>query len=190
MFDKSALKLEKINAQVFERLFKQYFLALVSFARKYTRDLDDAKDIVHQVFTNLWEKRDNLHLNSSLRSYLYTAVYYRSLNYIRDRKKMIREDLPDSIESMNQYINYPDFLEQEELRTEIYKALQELPDGCKKIFIASRFEGKKYQEIASEQNISIKTVESQMSKALRILRKKLSDYLVLLGLLLYFIFNN
>jgi RNA polymerase sigma-70 factor (ECF subfamily) len=122
-----------------------------------------------------------------LRAYLYTAVYNRSLNYIRDRKKILPENLPDSLHALNQLVNNQDYFEQEELKTKIYQSLQELPEGCRKIFIANRFEGKKYREIAFEQNISLKTVETQMSKALKILRSKLRDYLVLIIIYIYFL---
>ncbi len=107
------------------------------------------------------------------------------MNFIRDRKKFIREDIPENIQAMHMYIHDQHFIETEELKNRIYEALNRLPEACKNIFIASRFEGKKYKEIADEFQISIKTVESQMSKALKILRENLVDYLVGITTLFY-----
>lgn len=168
----------------FEKIFKEYFLSLSAFATKYTKDPDEAKDIVHQVFTNLWEKRENFHLDQSVRSYLYSAVQNRCLNYIRDRKKFIQEEIPMSAEALTSYIDQSDFMEAEELRNTLYKALAELPEGSRNIFKMSRFEGKKYKDIADELGISIKTVETQMSKALKHLKHKLIKYVQYISMLL------
>jgi RNA polymerase sigma-70 factor (ECF subfamily) len=135
------------------------------------------------VFTNLWEKRNDLHLNTSIRSYLFTSVHNRCLNYIRDHKKFVSKDLPQSEEVFASQIENRDFLETEELEKKIITSLQELPESCRKIFILSRFDNKKYREIADEMDISIKTVETQMSKALKILREKLSAYIGVLSIL-------
>jgi RNA polymerase sigma-70 factor (ECF subfamily) len=181
-----------LDQTTFERIFRDYFLSLCSFATKYTRDQDEAKDIVHQVFTNLWEKRVNFHLDQSVRSYLYTAVHNRCLNYIRDKKKFIQEDIPHTVESLSSYIDQSDFMEAEELRNEIYNALAELPEGSRNIFKMSRFEGKKYKEIAEELGISIKTVETQMSKALKHMKGKLIKYIQYISMLLgglYYLFT-
>jgi RNA polymerase sigma-70 factor (ECF subfamily) len=165
-------------------IFKDYFLSLCAFAVKYTMDQDEAKDIVHQVFTNLWEKRADIHFDQSIRSYLFTSVHNRCLNFLRDKKKFIKDDLPQTEDALVDYINQSDFLEAEELRKEIIIALAELPEGSRKIFKMSRFEGKKYKEIADELNISIKTVETQMSKALKHLKGKLIKYIQYISLLL------
>ena len=133
----------------------------------------------------------DFHLDQSVRSYLYTAVHNRCLNYIRDRKKFIQDDIPQTTESLSSYIDQSDFMEVEELRNEIYKALAELPEGSRNIFKMSRFEGKKYKEIAEELGISIKTVETQMSKALKHMKGKLIKYIQYISMLiggLYYLF--
>jgi RNA polymerase sigma-70 factor (ECF subfamily) len=175
---------DKLDHSTFKMIFKDYFLSLCSFAIKYTKDQDEAKDIVHQVFTNLWEKRADIHFDQSIRSYLFTSVHNRCLNYIRDKKKFVIGDLPQTDNALIDYINQSDFLEAEELRKEILAALAELPEGSRKIFKMSRFEGKKYKEIAEELNISIKTVETQMSKALKHMKGKLIKYIQYISLLL------
>ena len=139
--------------------------------------MDTAKDIVHNVFVNLWEKRDQLDASTSFKSYLFTAVHNRSLNYIRDQKKF---DKNEFVPETNEAINYEsaDSLETTELQKKINNAIDSLPEKCREIFLLNRFEELKYQEIADKLNISIKTVETQMSKALKTLREKLGQYLV------------
>ncbi|MCK4747379.1 MAG: sigma-70 family RNA polymerase sigma factor, partial [Bacteroidales bacterium] len=79
----------------FEELFREYFPPLMLFARKILVDEDDAREVVHNVFINLWEKREEIDLSVSLKSYLFTSVHNRSLNVIRDRKKFSSEEVPE-----------------------------------------------------------------------------------------------
>jgi RNA polymerase sigma-70 factor (ECF subfamily) len=174
----------RIDQSTFEKIFKDYFLALCAFATKYTEDSDEAKDIVHQVFTNFWEKRNTIHFDQSVRSYLYTSVHNRSLNYIRDKKKFIKDDLPQDEPALIDFIDQSEFMEAEELRNEIYAAMTELPEGSRKVFKMSRFEGKKYKEIAEELDISVKTVETHMSKALKHMKEKLIKYIQYISMLI------
>ena len=178
-----------LDEKSFEKIFKEYFISLCAFAIKYIHDTDEAKDIVHQVYMNLWEKRNEIKMSGSIRSYLYTSVHNRCLNYIRDHKKFIYDDYPDSKENLNPFIENSDYLEVEELRSHIYKALYELPEGCRKIFTLSRYDGKKYKEIAQELGISIKTVETQMSKALKHMKSKLIKYITYISLLIGLLIN-
>lgn len=179
IFDKNA----------FEQLFKQHFSSLVYFARKYVKDLDSSKEIVHDVYVNLWEKRDTINPEKALKSYLFTAVHNRCLNFIRDNKKFNRniEDL-GTIE-----INYSqasdDNLTSEELSDKINKTIENLPEKCREVFMLSRFGDLKYNEIADQLGISVKTVEAQMSKALKVLRDQLKEYITILILLLVQIFK-
>lgn len=161
----------------FEYLFKTYFPSLKHFARKYVPDNDTAKEIAHDVFLNLWEKRNSLDSSSSLKSYLFTSVYNRCMNYIRDQRKFNKDDqVFNRVEQEKQEIPY-DHLETMELESRIIEALNNLPARCREIFMLSRFEGISYAEIAERLGLSVKTVETQMSKALKILREKLSEYL-------------
>ncbi|MCK5367631.1 MAG: sigma-70 family RNA polymerase sigma factor, partial [Cyclobacteriaceae bacterium] len=136
---------------------------------------------------NLWSKRDEVDLNTSLKSYLFQGVYNRSLNYIRDHKKLIQFDTPQSDAELGKYMESRDHLESSEAESRINRALDDLPDKCREIFLMNRFDGLKYREIAKKLDISIKTVETQMSRALKTLREKLSD---MITVLIFFLIQN
>jgi RNA polymerase sigma-70 factor, ECF subfamily len=163
--------------KTFELLFQAHFANLCLFARKYIKDLDVAKDIVHNVFADLWEKKGGIDFTKPLKSYLYTAVQNRCLNYIRDNKKFTHDEAQflhiedDSRESTS------DNLKEEELSERLAAALNLLPEKCREVFMLSRFEELKYKDIAEKLDISVKTVETQITKALKILREELKDYI-------------
>lgn len=143
---------------------------------KYTGDLDDAKGLVHEVFVAVWEKFDHFPAGTHYRSYLYTAVRNKGLNFIRDRKKHVA--LENISEEQLKQVDHP--LETSELEREIEWAIQSLPDKCREVFTMNREEGLKYSQIAEKLGISVKTVEAQMSKALRVLREHLGEFLSML----------
>lgn len=140
--------------------------------------MDIARELVQETFTMLWEKRESIDLSRSVKSYLMTSLHNRCLNYLRDNKKFDKDLLaaeylqPESLgeDALQSYMT-------QELNNRIQEAISLLPDRCRQVFTLSRFENLKYQEIAEQLSISVKTVEVQMSKALQILREKLSDYL-------------
>ncbi len=164
------------NLSRFEILFRELFKPLCGFAMKYTRDLDSAKNLVHEVFIQLWEKFDALPPDTNYKSYCYTSVRNRCLNYIRDRKKFVMlenvaEDRRTALDSG---------VETAELQEKIDTAIASLPEKCRLIFELNRMEGLKYAEIAARLNISMKTVEAQMSKALAVLREHLTEFLAII----------
>ncbi len=163
----------------FEKLFRDYFTPLVWYAMKYVKDQDTAREIVHSVFVALWEKSDSIDFSKPVKPYLYTSVSNRSVNYIRDHKKFTGEEKIDP----GGYADHSDSLETRETEEAIYAAIASLPDKTREIFEMSRFENKKYPEIAESLGISVKTVEARMSEALRILRVKLSAYIKVLILI-------
>jgi len=166
----------KMDQSSFEELFRTYFTPLMLFARKFLVNEDDAREVVHKVFISLWERREDMDVSSSLKSYLFTSVHNRSLNVIRDRKKFSDEELPEVAGDWDVSTQ----IESMELEEKISEAIQSLPEKCRQIFELNRFEGLKYSEIAIQLNISVKTVENQMSKALKILRSKLIHYMTIL----------
>lgn len=176
--------MKTLDKATFEETFRSYFTPLCSFAQKYIYDLDEAKDIVHNVFINLWNKRDEIDLDTPLKSYLFQGVHNRCLNYIRDHKKLVQFDTLQSEAELGQYIESRDHLESEEAESRINRALDDLPEKCREIFLMNRFDGLKYREIADKLDISIKTVETQMSRALKTLRERLSDMITVLVFLI------
>ena len=175
---------DRILKTEFEKLFREHFTALCYFARKYLGDLDSSKEIVHSVFIRLWENRSSFDWDKSAKSYLFTSVYNRSMNFIRDNKKFVSGESSEVREEVTDTSAFSDTLEVAELEGRIKTALQRLPGKCREVFELNRFEGKKYAEIASLLDISVKTVETQMSKALKILRDELRDYLCVIVLFL------
>lgn len=172
-----------LDKQGLESLFREYFAPLNMFARKFIYDVDASKEIVQDVFVTLWKRREEMDMSKSMKSYLYTSVHNRCLNYIRDQKKIVQASVEEI--DLNQYVESRDLLVEEETLTEINRAFDGLPDKCRKIFMMSRFDGKKYREISEELGISIKTVETQISRALKHMREKLIHYLSIIILFLF-----
>ena len=134
-FDKSA----------FEQVFKSHFVHLCNFAAQFVPDMDTARDITQKVFIQLWENREKIDPNQSIRSYLFTSVKNRCLNYIRDQKKYRSKVLDVDIQSVDVAFEEDQFAV-EELQNKIDRALSRLPEKCRKVFELSRYENKKYQE--------------------------------------------
>ena len=174
-----------MDKQAFEKLFRRYFTPLMAFSRRILGDEDDAREVVHQVFIKLWERRGEIDLSTSLKSYLFTEVHNRSLNVIRDRKKFSSEEVPEMAGEWDVSAQ----IESMELEEKIRGAIDSLPERCRVIFELNRFDGLKYAEIATQLDISVKTVENQISKALKILREKLALYLTILLWLILFTLN-
>lgn len=163
--------------EYFKTLFFDYFSKLHHYALTIVKNEDEAKDIVQSAFLKLWQKRDEVDINAAGKSYLYTTVYRLSLNSLRDRK--VQVEYPADLIAAGSTSNPSEI---QELRTKLNLAIEQLPLRCKDVFYKSRFEGKKYAQIADEMNISVKTVEAQMGKALKLLRENLSDIVTLLML--------
>ncbi|HHH53570.1 MAG TPA: RNA polymerase sigma-70 factor, partial [Bacteroidetes bacterium] len=147
-----------LNKDLFEQIFKEYFVHLTNFALKYVYDSEIARDITQKVFINLWEKRNSIDPDKSIKSYLFASVKNRCLNYIRDNKKFRSELLDFEIEDANYSYEIKD-IERQELEEKINSILSTLPEKCRQAFVMSRYENMKYKEIAKEMNISEKTVE-------------------------------
>lgn len=162
----------------FERLFKTYFKQLHAYAFTMLRDEADAEEMVQQVFFKLWERNETLSVSGAAGAYLYRAVHNESLNFIKHRKVKSSHQLHVAYSMKNEVEHPAKKIIAGELEKKIHAALEELPEQCRSIFQLSRFEELKYREIAGKLGISVKTVENQMGKALKLLRLKLADFLV------------
>jgi RNA polymerase sigma-70 factor (ECF subfamily) len=169
------------DIRLYESLFREYYRPLVVYAMKYVRDADAAKEIVQEFFVRLYEKRSSLVIDTSLKSYFYRSVYNSCINYITHMEMRNRHIRNLAMQSENEFSD--DQVALIELQNRIYKTVENMPDQCRRIFKMNRFEGLKNEQIAVKLGISKRTVETQISKALRILRKKLADYFPLLLLL-------
>jgi len=169
-------RLKQGEESAYELLFNEFYRVLTVYANKYVRDIETAKEIVQDLFVHLYEKRENLDINSSLKSYLFRSTHNRCINYINAQKIRIQHaeyvfKTADATENI---------LEQEVNKTELeqalFTAINQLPPKCQSIFKMNRFEGLSNTEIAEKLKLSKRTVETQISKALRILRIKIEPY--------------
>ncbi|MDD2951622.1 MAG: RNA polymerase sigma-70 factor [Parabacteroides sp.] len=168
------------DIDAFNTLFKSVYLQLYIHCRKFIPYPEEAKDILQNVFLRFWEKREEIDIHTSLNAYLYKAIQNECLNYLRSTRTidiLQSEDLElNKYEVVEEGDPYSDLnvLEIEQI-TE--NTIEELPNQCKSIFKLSRINGLKNQEIADKLDISVRTVETQIYRALKTLKSKLKDYL-------------
>lgn len=159
----------------FEILFRSSYASLVRYAQSILKDHDSSEEIVQELFFRLWQDRQNLKVESSLKGYLFRSVHNRCLHQIEHRKVVDRHagemmmTMTETAEPVTEAIYYS------ELQEKVSKVLAGLPEKCREIFRMSRFEGMKYSEIAEKLSVSLKTVEANMGKALKEFRKALAE---------------
>jgi RNA polymerase sigma-70 factor (ECF subfamily) len=158
------------NRIQFEKLYKRFQPSLTNYAFYLTRSSEDAIEIVNDVFLSVWSKQNRLTLDHSLKTYLYTAVKNRSINYIKKNK--LETVFDDQLDTLSDF-EADESLLQKEQQIIIEQIMNNLPPKCKQVFSMSRVDQLSNKEIASLLDISIKTVEAQITKALKIFRKKL-----------------
>jgi len=185
MEDLIATRIKLGDEQAFELLFRKYYVRLCGFANKFLNDPEEAQNIVQDVFTKIWEGRDEIEPDDSLKSYVFKITQNMSLNKLaRNKVESKYLEIYKQVYIENHEISASESLLAKELENNIATAIDKLPKGCKKIFELSRNEGLKYNEIAEMLHISVKTVEAQMSKALKTLRVELKDYLMIMIIIL------
>ncbi|MDR3260760.1 MAG: RNA polymerase sigma-70 factor [Tannerella sp.] len=165
----------KDDRDAFKELFVKYFAPLCVYAQRFITDKDSCEDIVQDVFYKLWKNRKTLEIRNSTRNFLLTDVKNNCIDYLR-RKEVESSYLVKQFDKLAE--EPPDEIcEIAELEEALNKALSKLPDNIRKVFEMNRFQGTTYQEIALQNQISVKTVEAYMTKALKVLRVELKDYL-------------
>ncbi|MGC3945424.1 MAG: RNA polymerase sigma-70 factor [Chryseolinea sp.] len=177
-------RIRKGDTKSLELLFRRLYPRLFAYANKFLHDHDDSKEIVQDVFLSLWNHRSKLDETKSLDAFLFTLVKNRSLNLLKSKAVQNRR----AELMLRLYANELSFVDNthqillaNELQSAFDKALNTLPTECRRVFELSRMEGLRYHEIAAKLNISIKTVETQMYRALSKLRLELRHHLAILS---------
>jgi len=167
-------RLRNKDKGAFEYVYREYFTVLVSYSFRFVEFREDAEEIVQDIFIKFWDKCQALEPGSSVKNYLFRAARNSCINHLKHEKVKdnYRNYVIDFLERSSDPANdYPSTDKMQLVRAEI----ENLPPRCREIFNMSRFDGLKYQEIADHLGLSVKTVEVQMGKALRVLREKLKN---------------
>jgi RNA polymerase sigma-19 factor, ECF subfamily len=168
-------QIKRGDIKYFENLFHQHYPGMCSYAEALLKSEVLAEEIVQDIFFNIWKNKDRLMLHGKWNSYLYKAVYNNSMAYLR---KMKKEVLSDEVwENKEEFSSDPEQeMQLKEIRGVIIKTLDELPERTREIYNLNRTDGLKYTEIAERLSISVKTVEANMSRAIKALRISLREY--------------
>ena len=168
------------SESAFEMLFKTYYRPLCVYAYSFLNDKSEAEEVVQSAFLSIWDKRNSIEIQTSTKSYLYRMVRNGCLNVIKHVK--VRNQHATVARAAGEPVHgeSSEGVITMELEQRIHRAMDSLPDQCRLVFQLSRFEELKYSEIAEQLNISVKTVENHMGKALKLMRAQLKEYLPLL----------
>ncbi|MDD2437575.1 MAG: RNA polymerase sigma-70 factor [Massilibacteroides sp.] len=178
--EKMILLLKRGDWSAFNTIFNNFYIQLYFYCRKYIPNPEEAKDLLQNVFLRLWEKREEIEIKVSLKAYLYRSVQNECLNYIRSSRLNLslseiegESILPNTSDPFS-----PDTdTENREIENLVDSIVETLPEHCRKIFIMSRINGIKNKDIAQQLSISVRTVDTQIYRALKIMKKGLKDYL-------------
>ena len=183
-------KIRSGDQSAFEELYSFFYPKLSYFSGQYLPDTDQGNSVAQDVFTELWEKRLTFHDNTNIQAWLFTVTKNKSLKWIeREKSKqkyknhLLTRQLDINYQSLSSFDTSNIIFE--ELQQQVESALAKLSPSVRIVFEKSRFEDKKNREIAEELGISLKTVEAHISKALKLLREELKDYLPLLFILFF-----
>jgi len=172
------------ESEAFDSLFESHYARLCNYAYTLVNSFDVAEDLIQDVFVNIWTRRKKIVIQSTVNAYLYKCVYNACLDHQKkNRLQQIFVKSKRDGNSLSLYDSIKDF----ELPERVDRAIEELPEQCRKIFKMSRQNGNKYHEIAKELNISENTVDTQIRRALKYLREQLKDYLIIISVFLIFL---
>lgn len=168
--------IKKGNIKEYELLFREFYQPLIAYAFSLVKSEADAEEIVQDIFYGIWKNKESLEIHTSFSAYLYKAVYNNCLQLFRKEKRKLEFQQNNADWMLNENMNPGEVLQYNELKDKINRAVDELPENCKIIFKLNRFQGLKYSEIALKLAISVKTVEANMTKALKHIRRQMDGY--------------
>ena len=174
------LRLKEGEEKALTELYDKYWKALYVSSYNILRDKSLCEDIVQEVFMDLWKKRNTLNINVSLKSYLYACVRYQVFAQIRKDKNKIRLEVYEDLDKRLHYGNPEVKLIHKEFVEQIETIIESLPEKCRKVYKLSRIEELSHKEISDRLNISTKTVENHITKALRVLKLQMGGFLTFL----------
>lgn len=167
------------NKESFNYFFDYYYSGLCVYANNYTDDLSTSEEVVQDVFVRFWEKRQTIEIKKSVRFYLFRTVHNQCMNMLKHKKIEQTYRQKSKVQSNNFYEEQWSLYNELELRYVLDQAISKMPARCREVFELSRFENLKNREIADNLGITEKTVENQITKALKFLREELKDFLPL-----------
>jgi RNA polymerase sigma-70 factor (family 1) len=159
----------------FDNLFRHFYLHLVSFAVDIVKLRPVAEEIVSDVFVKVWQKKEDILLIEKIKLFLFVAVKNQCYNHVRQHSLWNVTVSPDNITSLSSAYNPEDDMAFRELQHQLNKAVEQLPDQCKQVFKLIKEDGLKYKEVAAILDISPRTVETQLFRAVKKLRKVLTE---------------
>lgn len=177
-------KIKAGDSNAFQDMFEKYYTSLFFYACKFVDD-ELARDLVHDIFIIFWQNKENINIKTSLSAYLFRMVRNKCLQEIEKQK--VRDNynqetiLSLKIDELSYYNEGFKSIIELELERKLEEALEKMPDGCRKVFIMSRFDGLKNHEIAEQLNVSVKAIEKQITKAIKIIKVELKEYIPLMA---------
>lgn len=165
-------RLKKGDRESFKKIYLAYYEPLCEYVVSFSKDKYIAENIVQEILIKLWTDRENIYVHTSLKSFLYKAAYNSYIDHFRKQSRINKKLEEIHYQALNKTITDNSNLQEDRLFL-LRQAIDKLPDRCKEVFLLSKIEGYKYKEIANKLEISIKTVENQMGKALSRIREEL-----------------
>lgn len=178
-------ELSKKNQAVFDALYKEYYKKLFVLSFKYIRNQELAEEVVHDVFLKIWNQSDSLQITQSLSSYLSKAVVNTSLTMLKSQKRELENYTRYEVEFSNDTDDHDEAELLEKKLLKIEQAISQLPVQCKKVFLMSKYEKLKQQEISGRLNISIKTVKNHLTYAFKKIRETIGENRIIIMALIF-----
>lgn len=180
-------EIKKGNQDAFQFLFDKYYNTLCNFCDYFVKDSSLSEELVADVFSTIWIKRKKINITTNLKNYLYTSAKNMAFAHLK-KKKVYFENIEDYHQEIHLLPEVLQKIDCPEFRSKVDKILEKIPPRSRKVLLMHRLEGFKYKEIANNLNISIKTVENHMGKAIRILKENKSLFEKLLGIISFIAF--